>query len=121
VKAKICIDEKKVHEEEFLKADVPLRKSFNMIVDLYDFFGEPINDRTRNKFENATALMTEVSVIIRDLFKPHVQPKTLGRLKSVFDVLGNTEFLLSVWRHPDISSDLDDLIDAMNKYIQFNF
>jgi len=122
VKAKICIDEKKkVQEEEFLKADVPLRRSFNLIVDLYDFFGEPINDRTRNKFEQATSLMVDVSVILRDLYKPHVQPKTLGRLKSIFDVLSNPEFYLSVWKHPDISSDLDDLVDAMNKYIQFNF
>jgi len=121
VKAKICIDEKKVQEEEFLKADVPLRRSFNLIVDLYDFFGEPINDRTRNKFEQATSLMVDVSVILRDLYKPHVQPKTLGRLKSIFDVLSNPEFYLSVWKHPDISSDLDDLVDAMNKYIQIHF
>jgi len=112
---------KKVNEEEFLKADVPLRKSFNMIVDLYDYFGEVINERTKQKFIDATALMIEVSGILRELYKPHVQPKTLGRLKSIFDVLANPEFYISVWHHPDIASDLEELVDAMNKYIQFNF
>jgi len=121
VKAKCCIDEKKVAEEEFLKADVPLRKAFNIIVDLYDFFGEKLDERTKAKFIMATECMMEVSGILQTVFKPHVQPKTLLRIKSVFDVIASKTFLLSVWEHPDINKDLEELVDAMNKYTQFNF
>jgi len=121
VKAKICVDEKKVTDQDFLKADVPLRKAFNMIVDLYDFFGEKLTEKIRSKFSEVSSLMAEVATILRDVYKPHVRPKTLTRLKSVFDVLSNTEFYTKVWAFPDMNRDMEELIDAMNKYTQFNF
>jgi len=121
VKAKICIDDKKVSEQDFLKADVPLRKAFNLIVDLYDYFGEKVSDKVKQKFQQVSSLMGEVSVILNNVFKPHVQLKSLNKLKAVFEILSNTEFYTKVWGHPEITKDMEELIDAMNKYTQFNF
>jgi len=121
VKAKICIDEKKVAEDDFLQADAPLRKAFNVIVDLYDYYGEPASESTKLSFGVASSHLREVGNILQALMKPHIQPKNLNRLKDVFEVLGSTEFYLSVWQSPDTGKDMEDLIDAMNKYTQFNF
>jgi len=121
VKAKICIDDKKVTEDDFLQADAPLRKAFNVIVDLYDFYGDPVNDRMKASFTTAANHLKEVGNIISALMKPHVQPKNLQRLKDVFDVLGNVDFFIATWQNPDTGKEMEDLVDAMNKYTQFNF
>jgi len=121
VKAKICIDEKKVTEEEFLQADAPLRKSFNIVVDLYDYFGEPLSDKTKMSFQVAAGHLKEVGNILANLMKPHVQPKNLARLIDIFDVLGSVDFFTKAWATPEINKEMEDLVDAMNKYTQFNF
>jgi len=121
VKGKICVDEKKVSEDVFLQADVPLRKSFNLLVDLYDFFGEKMTDKLRKKFDEVSLLMSQVASILTNIFKPHVQPKTLNRLKMIFELLSNTDFYTKVWGHPEMNRDMEELVDAMNKYTQFNF
>jgi len=120
VKAKVCIDSKKVSEEDFLQADDPLRKAFNVIVDLYDFYGEPANENTKAKFAVAANHLKEVGNILSNLMKPHVQPKSLNRLKDVFDLLGSVDFFVAAWQ-TDSAKEIEDLIDAMNKYTQFNF
>jgi len=121
VKAKIIVDEKKVTEEDFLQADAPLRKAFNVIVDLYDYYGDPVNAKTKLAFETASKHLQEVGGILSNLMKPYLQPKNLQRLKDVFDVLSAVDFYVKAWENPDTNKDLDDLIDAMNKYTQFNF
>jgi len=121
VKAKICIDDKKVTEEEFLQADAPLRKAFNIVVDLYDYFGEPLSEKSKMSFQVAAGHMKEVGTILTNLMKPHVQPKNLQRLIDIFDVLGSVDFFIKVWGSPEIGKEMEDLVDAMNKYTQFNF
>jgi len=121
VKAKICIDDKKVGEDDFLQADAPLRKAFNVIVDLYDYYGDPVNTKSKLAFETASKHLQEVGVILTNLMKPHVQPKNLQRLRDVFEVLSAVDFYVKAWENPDTGKDLDDLVDAMNKYTQFNF
>mmetsp|Transcript_12146 Transcript_12146/g.30752 ORF Transcript_12146/g.30752 Transcript_12146/m.30752 type:complete len:229 (-) Transcript_12146:119-805(-) len=120
VKAKLAMDAKKVNEEEFMKADTPLRKSFDMIVDLYDYYGDDVNDRMLKKMDVAVENMREVGNIIATLMKPHIQPKTQNRLKAVFDTLCKRDFLKAVWENPNTGKDLEDLIDAMHKYTQFH-
>eukprot|EP01101_Sappina_pedata_P004924 TRINITY_DN2158_c0_g2_i1.p1 TRINITY_DN2158_c0_g2~~TRINITY_DN2158_c0_g2_i1.p1 ORF type:complete len:198 (+),score=91.69 TRINITY_DN2158_c0_g2_i1:31-594(+) len=121
VKAKIIIDDKKVSEDDFFRADSPLRKAFNVIVDMYDYFGEPLNDRMRASFKVAGDHLREVCTIMSGLMKPHIQPKNLARLHSVFDLLASEEFFNKTWETPEIAKDMEDLVDAMNKYTQFNF
>jgi len=121
VKAKICIDDKKVSEDDFLQADAPLRKAFNVIVDLFDYFGEPITEKTKASFQGAANHLKEAGNILSNLMKPHVQPKNLARLHDIFDILGSVDFFTKAWGTPEITKDMEDLVDAMNKYTQFNF
>jgi len=120
VKAKLAMDAKKVAEDEFMKCDPPLRKSFDLIVDLFDYYGDEVNERMQKKMDLAVENMREVGNIIATLMKPHIQPKTRDRLKFVFDTLCKRDFLSKVWENENTGKDLEDLIDAMHKYTQFH-
>lgn len=43
------------------------------------------------------------------------------RISAVFGVIGDAKFLDKVYSDPELDSDLETLIDAMEYYTQFHF
>jgi len=125
VKAKIHADNKAITLKDFLKADQPLRQSFEILNDCFDYYEEDKNERIQKllleKFFKVERLLREVEKITSNMLKPHLQPKSLNRLKVVFDYLASTTFLTKVWNTPNIYDDLFQLVNAMNRYTQFHY
>jgi len=125
VKAKIHADNKAITLKDFLKADQPLRQSFEILNDCFDYYEDDKNERIQKllleKFFKVERLLREVEKITSNMLKPHLQPKSLNRLKVVFDYLASTAFLTKVWNTPNIYDDLFQLVNAMNRYTQFHY
>lgn len=49
------------------------------------------------------------------------QPKTIKRISVTFGLLSSIEFLAYVWSEPLCTEEKELLVDAMNRYTQFNF
>eukprot|EP01103_Thecamoeba_quadrilineata_P005744 TRINITY_DN15507_c0_g1_i1.p1 TRINITY_DN15507_c0_g1~~TRINITY_DN15507_c0_g1_i1.p1 ORF type:complete len:200 (-),score=42.23 TRINITY_DN15507_c0_g1_i1:84-683(-) len=121
-KAMVLSDEKLVTLNEFLVADDSLRKSFDLLYDLYDYYGHPEKVKNaRPKFERIVALLREVESILDGIFRPHLQPKSMGRIKSIFDSLADIDWIMGVYLCPDINDELFELVNALSKYTQFHY
>jgi len=124
-KAKINADNKAIAVKDFLKADQPLRQSFEILNECFDHYEDAKTERVQKvlmeKFFKVERLLREVEKITSNILKPHLQPKSLNRIKVVFDYLASTDFLMKVWNTPNIYDDLFQLVNAMNRYTQFHY
>jgi len=124
-KAKIHADNKTITIQDFLKADQPLRQSFEILNECFDFYEDAKTERIQKAlmehFFKVERLLREVEKITSSILKPHLQPKSLNRIKVIFDYVASTQFLMKVWSTPNIYDDLFQLVNAMNRYTQFHY
>jgi len=119
VKGLMQAEKKNLTLQDFLEADKPLRQAFDVISDLYDYYGEDRN--LDNGFAKAEALLKQVHDKIYKMLKPYLQQSSLDRLTQTFNMIGTAEFLKKVWSHQDIKDELWELVYAMQKYTEFNW
>eukprot|EP01103_Thecamoeba_quadrilineata_P020339 TRINITY_DN8673_c0_g1_i1.p1 TRINITY_DN8673_c0_g1~~TRINITY_DN8673_c0_g1_i1.p1 ORF type:complete len:235 (+),score=47.16 TRINITY_DN8673_c0_g1_i1:23-727(+) len=121
IKAKVHVDNKTITVEHLLQADKPLREAFETFAELFDFYGDAQVNRLVPKFKRVADLIRQVEKITVDIFSPHLRPKNLERLKSLFNFIADVDFYIQVWSHPDVYLELFLLVNSMNKYTQFHF
>jgi len=122
IKAKLLLDKKIIRADEFNQVEAPLRKAFDTLSYLYDFYGEDstkINQTLLPKFQEASKRLFEVRDFLKRILEPHVQEKSVNRLSSIFDFLGSSQFLQRIWNNPDINEELLDLMMVIKRYTQF--
>eukprot|EP01101_Sappina_pedata_P007047 TRINITY_DN3649_c0_g2_i1.p1 TRINITY_DN3649_c0_g2~~TRINITY_DN3649_c0_g2_i1.p1 ORF type:complete len:207 (+),score=98.98 TRINITY_DN3649_c0_g2_i1:42-623(+) len=122
IKAKVLSDEKLISTKDFLQADVPLRQAFEILERLYTLNGNDVRiNQNLDKFNDASAQFRIVESMVSERFQPHVQPKTMNRIKQIFELLADTDFLVNAFKSNDVAEELAELVIATTKYTQFHY
>lgn len=121
VKAYLLTENKKLDSEAFLQADKPMRSAF-------DLLGRVFNNRHRAKPEQIAEALGKVESFFKkteqvfiELLSPHLSPKNMIRLNSIFGYMANAEFLQRAFDDPSLDEEIEKLVDAMEYYTQFHY
>jgi len=121
VKAFLLVENKDLKGSDFLKADAPLRAAFNLLVKVFNGRRRAKRERVIEALEKVEKELQEAQKIIIELLSPHIKPKNMMRLTSVFGTVGNLKFLETIFYDDSIEDELEKLIDAMDYYTQFHY
>jgi hypothetical protein len=121
VKAFLLVENKDLKGSDFLKADAPLRAAFNLLVKVFNGRKRAKRERVIEALEKVEKELQEAQKIIVELLSPHIKPKNMMRLTSVFGTVGNLKFLETIFYDDTIEDELEKLIDAMDYYTQFHY
>lgn len=113
--------EKIVEFDQFLQADAPLREAFEVLIFMRDNEDRLRPETIDEKLALVSRFLQQVQGHLVSMLLPHVQPKTIKRISVTFGLLSSTEFLAFVWTSPVCLEEKELLVDAMNRYTQFNF
>jgi len=121
VKAYILVDNKDLKGEQFLVADKPLRDAFNLLVKVFNGRGRAKKERVVEALQRVEADLKKAEKVITDLLQPHISPKNMFRLTSIFSTVANLKFLETVFYNDSVENELEKLVDAMDYYTQFHY
>jgi len=121
VKAFLLVENKDLKGSDFLKADAPLRAAFNLLVKVFNGRKRAKRERVIEALEKVEKELQDAQKIIVELLSPHIKPKNMMRLTSVFGTVGNLKFLETIFYDDSIEDELEKLIDAMDYYTQFHY
>lgn len=120
-KAYFLEKDKKVTTEQFLSADAPLRRAFELLVEMRDFRHRMRPDTVKERLATVHNNLLEVERILTVTLSNFISPNSIKRIATTFGLLASEEFLDRAWSDADLEEERDLLSDAMNKYTQFNF
>jgi len=121
VKSYLLIEKGKLNAEEFLKADQPLRESFELLSRCYNQRGRANPESFMNALKKVEGLLRQSEEIFTNILAPHLTTKNIYRISSAFGALADAKFLQRVFYDESLDEDLGKLIEAMDYYTQFHF
>jgi len=121
VKAYILVDNKILKGDQFLVADKPLRDAFNLLVKVFNGRQRAKKERVIEALQRVESDLKKAEKVITDLLAPHLDPKYMMKLSSIFATVANVKFLETVFYNESVEDELEKLIDAMDYYTQFHY
>ena len=121
IKSFMLIDKGKLEAEEFLKADAPLRETFELLGRCYTARNRVQPDVFKDALLRVEGHLKDAEEIITNVLAPYLRPKNMFRISAAFGVLADAQFLEHVFADEAIEEDLEKLIDAMEYYTQFHY
>lgn len=101
IKVGILYRNEQFNEQELKSAKLFLRKFHDICMTVCSFYEVDYSfDKTF-----LSKIMLDCSELIKDLIKPHLTEKTIGRVDNVFNFFGNPQFLETVYKSDNIYRD----------------
>jgi len=121
IKSFMLIDKGKLDAEEFLKADAPLREAFELLGRCYTARHRVQREVFEDALRRVEGHLKDAEEIITNILAPYLRPKNMFRISAAFGILADAQFLNHVYTDPEMETDLEKLIDAMEYYTQFHY
>eukprot|EP01124_Arcella_intermedia_P017838 TRINITY_DN24815_c0_g1_i1.p1 TRINITY_DN24815_c0_g1~~TRINITY_DN24815_c0_g1_i1.p1 ORF type:complete len:355 (+),score=99.62 TRINITY_DN24815_c0_g1_i1:77-1141(+) len=121
VKSFLLIENKSLSPDDFLVADKPLREAFELMVRVFNGRSRVKEEKIVEALHKVEELLKKAEEVITNLLAPHLTSKNMLRISSAFGCIASADFLLTVFKKPELEDDLDKLIDAMEYYTQFHY
>lgn len=117
---------KAITEEQLHAVDKVIRKAFDVLVELFDYYGPEATQSieaplVHRKFLELERLFSQIREQLITMLAPHVTEKSQNRVRYIFDTIGTVTFLKQVWQNPSIENELSELVSACSTYTQFEW
>jgi len=108
---------------DLAQADAPLRKAFDLLCKLFNFYDHnPHNRDLQPHFERVEGYFKEVEKALTALLGPHYQtPEDAKRLGFIMSEVATAQFFSDVWADASLEDHMFDLYNTMNIYTQFHY
>jgi len=125
VKAYFLWENKTIPLEKYETVEGPLRQGLKILLAVYNNIEKVKDEKLKKeileeKFTVVAVLFDQVQSTLTDLFKPHLKPKSINRIKETFDTIARQEFLERAYTDPSLTSDVACVMAFVKSYIVQN-
>ena len=118
VKSFFLVDNKVVKGDAFLDVDAPIRKAFELIEKVWDKKERLSEEAANNAFKAIEGHLKQAEKVLTNILLPHLQPKSIQRIKTIFGYLASARFLKAIIMDDDLEDEVHELVQAMVRYTQ---
>jgi len=119
VKSFFLVDNKVIPGDAFLDVDGPIRKAFELIVKVWDKKDRSTPDSLKVAFNAIEGHLHKAEQVLIKILLPHLKPKSIARIKNIFNYVGSAKFLNNIMMDPELEDEVHELVKALEYYTQF--
>jgi len=120
VKSFFLVDNKVLPGDAFLDVDAPMRKAFELIVKVWDKKDRTSPDSLKVAFTTIEGHLRKAEAMLTKILLPHLQAKSIARIKNIFSYIGSARFLQSIMCDAELEDEVHELVKAIEYYTQFH-
>mmetsp|Transcript_2491 Transcript_2491/g.3326 ORF Transcript_2491/g.3326 Transcript_2491/m.3326 type:complete len:193 (-) Transcript_2491:70-648(-) len=120
VKSFFLVDNKIIEGDAFLDVDGPIRKAFELIVKVWDKKDRTSPDSLKVAFNTIEGHLRKAEATLTKILLPHLQPKSISRVKNIFSYVGSARFLQNIMMDEELEDEVHELVKAIEYYTQFH-
>lgn len=120
MKSFFLVDNKIVESDAFLEVDGPIRKAFELIVKVWDKKDRTSKESLKVAFTSIEGHLRKAEQTLTAILLPHLQSKSIARVKNIFSYVGSARFLESIMLDDELEDEVHELVKAIEYYTQFH-
>jgi hypothetical protein len=120
MKSFFLVDNKIVDSDAFLEVDGPIRKAFELLVKVWDKKDRTSPDSLKVAFTSIEGHLRKAEQTLTAILLPHLQPKSINRVKNIFSYVGSARFLQNIMMDDELEDEVHELVKAIEYYTQFH-